>query len=567
MTNTRARIILSLAAAAVVIACVPAACGCGAAQVSEMVLRFDLPSDFTYDAEVINVGGEGGSLAELKRLPDGPSWTAVFTDPRPKRGTEYHGINFDNQGNVVAVGVIADFNTYYSVFTGELLVSKYDRNGWLLPGWPVTYVGEGWRWNEAHGVVVDPDGNIWISGYSGTVDNKYYFAVWKLDPNGNMMAGFPQYPAGPMAYGNQVIIDSNGDILACGGTGPSRYEKMVVVKYRPDGTPAEGWPKTYQVPGSQRNFAYGIIEDHDGNLVIAGFTQTGDSTDAALWKLDASGNLLGGWPKVWDSGAGYDEYYSVSQDAGGDYCVVGIAMDPDWERGRLLISKYNVEGEQLTSDGWPQIYEGSGLRDYSPPDSWGGCVDSAGNISAATTCQSDTHVDTVKYTSAAVMAGGFPKVYGGEGYFDVTRYCTVDDMDNIYTVGFSEFEDGTQMDYSTFIVKYPPAAYSTARPAVFANQGLSYSRLTGFSETLGAESEGTVAYQLSPDGEDWYYHDGGGWVGAADKYHANTASEVNDNIGSFAEQVGGGTLYVKAFLVSDGEQMVRLESITISYEE
>jgi hypothetical protein len=567
MNASKAKVLFSILIMLAMLAVPLAISGCSAAQVSEMILQFDQPSDFTYNPDVINVGGEGGSSAELKRLPDGPLWTATYTDPRPLLGPEYHGINFDSDGNIVAVGVIANFNTYYSVFTGELIVAKYDQNGQLLPGWPVTYIGEGWRWNEAHNVVVDAEGNIWVSGYTGTVDNKYYFAIWKLDPNGNMMEGFPQYPTGPMAYGNQIITDSKGDIVACGGTGPSRYEKMVLVKYKQDGTTAEGWPKTYQVPGNELNFAYGLIEDDDGNLVVSGFTQTAGSTDAALWKLDTDGNVLDGWPKVWDSGAGYDEYYSVSQDSNGDYCLVGIAMDPTWDHGKLLITKYSKEGEQLTSDGWPQIYEGSGLRDYSPPDSWSGCVDSAGSIAAAATCQSDTHVDTVKYTRDAVMAGGFPHVFNGEGYFDVTRYCTVDDMNNIYTVGFSEFDDDTQRDYSTFIIKYPPAAYSTAKPAVVTNQGFSYSKLTGFSETLGAENQGMAAYQLSSDGEDWYYHDGGGWVAATDKHEANTASEVNDSIGSFAEQAGGGTLHIKAFLVSDGEQMVQLESITVNYEE
>ena len=567
MTALKTRLLLSFLVVTAMSAVPLALCGCSDTRVSEMIIQFDQPAGFVYDPDVISVGGEGGSMAELKRLPDGPFWTATYQDPRPRLCAEYHGINFDNDGNIVAVGVIADMNTYYSVFTGELIVSKYDRNGQLLPGWPVTYIGEGYRWNEAHNVVVDDQDNIWVSGYTGTVDNKYYFAVWKFDPDGSMAQGFPQYPAGPMAYGNQIIIDSNGDIVACGGDGPSRYEKMLLVRYKQDGTPAEGWPKTYQFPGAQHSFAYGIIQDSDGNLVVAGFVNTTGSTDAALWKLDAAGNVLDGWPKVWDSGAGYDEYYSVSQDSSGDYCLVGIARDPDWGRGQLLLTRYSKEGEQLASEGWPQIYGASGLRDYSPPDSWCGCVDSAGSIAAAATCQSDTHVDTVKYTSGAAMAAGFPKAYGEEGYFDVTRYCTVDDMDNIYTVGFSEFEDGTQTVYPTFIVKYPPAAYSTARPAVVTQQGLSYSRLSGFKEALGVENQGTVTYQLSPDGEEWYYHDGGGWVGTSLKHQANTASEVNDAIGTFAEQVGGGALYVKAFLVSAGEEMVQLASLSIEYEQ
>jgi len=45
-------------------------------------------------------------------------------------------------------------------------------------------------------------------------------------------------------------------------------------------------------------------------------------------------------------------------------------------------------------------------------------------------------------------------------------------------------------------------------------------------------------------------------VGEADRYQANPSSEVNGNMSAFAEHEGGNTLYVKAFLVSDGELVV-----------
>ncbi|MDY6794154.1 MAG: hypothetical protein SWK76_02550 [Actinomycetota bacterium] len=539
---------------------------------SESIFRFDDPSRCEYDEAVISVNEDGDTLAELKELSEGDTWTAVYNDPRPETGPEYHGCTLDNDGNVVAVGVIALFQTAYSVFTGEFIVVKYDQSGQLLPGWPVIYKEEGFRWNEAHNVVVDADDNIWVSGYTGTVGNDFYFAVWKLGPDGSLAEGWPRFPFGPNAYGNNIIVDSRGNILACAGgsygkTVEGVTDYMVVMKYGPDGTPAEGWPKTYQVPESRHNFAYGLAEDMDGNFLVAGFTQTGGNRDAALLKIDSEGNVIEGWPKTWDSGSGwYDEYYTVSQDRNGDYCLVGICQDATGENGRLLVTRFSEEGEQLTSEGWPRIYERDGLRDWSPPDSWGGSVDSSGNIVAAATCQSDTHVDTVKYTPEASMFAGFPKIFDGEGRFDVTRSCCVDDLDNIYTVGFSEFDDGTEQDYYTFIVKYPPAAYCTARPAIVLDTGLDATGLAGFGETLGSENEGSMAYQLSPDGEEWYYHGGSSWTGASDKFQANTADEVSRSIGSFAEQAGGGMLHLKAFLVSDGTQKVQLEAVTVSHK-
>jgi len=339
----------------------------------------------------------------------------------------------------------------------------------------------------------------------------------------------------------------------------------VIKKYKADGSVVEGWPKTYGVDGSQENFAYDIMQDSDANLVVAGYSQTAGVRVASLYKLDANGNVLPGWPKTWSSGSGgYDEYFAVSQDTGGDYCLVGITGASE-ESGKLLVTRYSVEGEQLIA-GWPQVYDHNGVRDASPPDAWGGGVDTAGNIVAAAMCQSETNVTTVKYTLEADMASGYPKVIQQPGYYEVTRSCSVDELDNVYTVGYWELEDGSHGDYTTFIAKYPPGRYSTARPSAVVKQGICYTGLVGFNEVPGPENEGDFAYQLSPDGAEWYYHDGTEWRKATTKYETNTAAEINDSLGDYSGMIGPGTLYIKVFLVSDGSQKVQLESLSVEYE-
>ena len=111
-----------------------------------------------------------------------------------------------------------------------------------------------------------------------------------------------------------------------------------------------------------------------------------------------------------------------------------------------------------------------------------------------------------------------------------------------------------------------PGTYSDARPAAVIKQGICYTTLSGFSETMGPENGGSIVYQLSPDGSDWYFFDGSRWKNAATEVDANTAEEIDEHIEGYAEKVGPGTLYIKAFLVSDGNQKVQLESITITFE-
>lgn len=552
MKDEKVRASLCLLATLVLSAGLIAAAGCGGQAGLAQTVPCSEPSAFTYDTDLIVVNAEGDSLLELKALPDA-YWTATYKDPRPLSGPEYHVIDFCPDGNIVAVGDFADFGDWSS----EVILGKYDRNGQPLPGWPKFYKGPGSHWNEGQDVVVDAAGNIIVAGYAD---------IWRFDPEGNVMAGWPQDFMGDRSISTAVIIDSNGDIVACGSSDGEKYGRFVLKKYKPEAGIVEGWPKTYGIDGSEENFAYDLMQDPDGNLVVAGYSETAGVRVATLYKMDPDGNVLPGWPKTWSSGSGgYDEYFAISQDVNGDYCLVGIT-GATWDNGKLLVTKYSIDGEQLATSGWPQIYDHNGVRDASPPDAWGGSVDSAGGIAAAATCQSDTNVTTVRYSSEAAMTGGFPKVMNKDGYREVTRSCTVDDQDNIYTVGYWEVDDGTHADYTTFIAKYPPGTYSTGRPAAVIKQGICYTTLTGFSETPGPENEGSIVYQLSPNGSDWYFHDGSEWTDAATEYDTNTADEINERIADYAEKVGPGTLYIKAFLVSDGSQKVQLESITINYE-
>ncbi|USN58627.1 MAG: hypothetical protein H6767_00460 [Candidatus Peribacteria bacterium] len=73
-----------------------------------------------------------------------------------------------------------------------------------------------------------------------------------------------------------------------------------------------------------------------------------------------------------------------------------------------------------------------------------------------------------------------------------------------------------------------------------------------------------MKYQLSANGTDWKYYSGS-WITATGSVlnQTNTASEISAHITSFS--TGGHSIYVKAFLVSDGSQQVSIDHIDISY--
>jgi hypothetical protein len=111
-----------------------------------------------------------------------------------------------------------------------------------------------------------------------------------------------------------------------------------------------------------------------------------------------------------------------------------------------------------------------------------------------------------------------------------------------------------------------PAHYPEDNPTVQNNTWQTYDSLSSFSETLGAGNVGSVKYQISNDGTNWYYWNGSNWVAASGYSQTNTALEVNTNCGQFDDDVGRGDFYFKAFLHSDGAaQQVELDQVDLGY--
>jgi hypothetical protein len=128
-----------------------------------------------------------------------------------------------------------------------------------------------------------------VAGYSIIDGRSWVFSVWRLDAQGGMLPGWPRYVASGHAYGTGVVIDANGDIVACGSSGPTGRDQILLAKYRPDGSAVEGWPKSLKPVAGQGAFSYDVIQDADGNLVVAGYAgSAAGGRDAVLYKLDAA---------------------------------------------------------------------------------------------------------------------------------------------------------------------------------------------------------------------------------------------------------------------------------------
>lgn len=115
-------------------------------------------------------------------------------------------------------------------------------------------------------------------------------------------------------------------------------------------------------------------------------------------------------------------------------------------------------------------------------------------------------------------------------------------------------------------VSIGPDHYNAGKPAIVNISGQAYNTLESFSAITSPTSEGTVSFQISNNGIDFYYFNGSNWV-VAGANDSNSESTVDQNIATFPSDVGTGNFHFKAFLISDlGTQSVDLDDIAINYD-
>jgi prepilin-type N-terminal cleavage/methylation domain-containing protein len=111
-----------------------------------------------------------------------------------------------------------------------------------------------------------------------------------------------------------------------------------------------------------------------------------------------------------------------------------------------------------------------------------------------------------------------------------------------------------------------PASYPTDNPSIYPIASTSVPGITSwasFSETA-TKNGGEIYYQLSNDnGSTWKYWNGSAWTSVVGATDFNLASTVSANIGSFT--IVNAQIKFRAFLESDGTQLVQLDNINIGF--
>jgi len=201
--------------------------------------------------------------------------------------------DINNDGNhEIVVGLMYASDIYPDERYGGLYA--FDRNGNILPGWPVEKGFEFWSIPSLADFDNDGDLEIAIDELGGK--------TFLFHHDGTLVAGWPQHTSWSSYY-SSIIGDVNGDdslniLTTAGGIYSCPYNCGGVYAWNDDGTLIEGFPKVTEVDAQ----APATIADIDNDGKIELIASSNWDFDIVNGKEKHKGSIY-----VWDLDAPYDQ--------------------------------------------------------------------------------------------------------------------------------------------------------------------------------------------------------------------------------------------------------------------
>ncbi|HEY0867281.1 MAG TPA: SBBP repeat-containing protein [Fimbriimonas sp.] len=254
----------------------------------------------------------------------------------------------DPLGNLIVTGY-----SYRAPGGIDYFTIKYDTRGKVL--WTRRYDGIGHGRDEAVDVAVDVDGNVVVTGSSFTDEaNGMDIVTLKYDPNGNLLwEARHSGPGGGDDTPGAVAVDPFGNVVVTGqDVGIDTALDFTTIKYDPGG--GNLWTVRYNGLTDHDDAGRAIAIDADGNIYVTGYSFGGaaNGIDYCTFKYDPAGTRL--WRSRYNNSYGrYDAAHAIDIDASGNVFVTGESMD--WLGSINYITlKYNSAGRER----WGKRYTG-----------------------------------------------------------------------------------------------------------------------------------------------------------------------------------------------------------------
>jgi len=366
-------------------------------------------------------------------------WVASFN---PQSVSDFGSfVAVDTSGNTYVTGVSVSDSVPWLDYT----TVKYNADG--VQQWMTKYNGPGNGNDEPHSMVVDNDGNVYVTGVS---EGDHFvtgadFATIKYNS-----AGVQQWVArynGPASLddaGTSVAVDNVENVYVTGisydlTTGGDYH----TIKYNAAGV--QQWLRTYSSPGTVTDIPRSLAVDNSGNVYVTG----NSAGDFGTIKYNSSG--IQQWVAIYNGpGSAVDDAISLAVDDSGNTYVTGRSNGGSSTQNDYATVKYDSAGAQQ----WVARYNGPGSGNDEPKslaiDNNEGMYVTGSDYEGAST---GVDYATVKYNTAGVEQ--WVARYNGPGggvHNDQPTSMAVDNEGNVYVTGSDYGGASTGVDYAT--IKY-----------------------------------------------------------------------------------------------------------------
>ena len=346
---------------------------------------FDYPATLAVDSSgnVFVTGysdgnGTDNDFATIKYSDTGvPLWTNRYNGPGNGVDSSL-ALVVDGNGNAIVTGISLGNGTGFDYAT-----IKYSSAG--VPLWTNRYAGPGDDY--AVGISVDKSGNVVVTGHSASLGSEPDYLTISYSPGGIPLWTNRYNGTGNGSDGaNSVIINDNGDIFVTGasiGAGPG-YD-CATLAYSSMGVPL--WTNRYNSPENGYDGGGFLALDKDRNVFVLGSI----GTEYLTLAYSIAGTPL--WTNRFVNGNGDFGPSGIATDSEGNVFVTGAAADEAFGnssdyitikyssslRPRLLAQKLN-NGIVLT---WPTnagAFTLQSATNLNPPILWSDSTDTPSRV-------------------------------------------------------------------------------------------------------------------------------------------------------------------------------------------
>src|SRR4029453_6388982 len=234
---------------------------------------------------------------------------------------------------------------------GEFITLKFNSSGVLQ--WAMPYNGSTSSIDYANCIVVDGDGNSYITGWSGGANNLHDITTIKNAPDGNKL-WVKRYngTANDNDSAYWLALDASGNVYVTGQSVETGSDNdITTIKYSPNGDVL--WTKHYNGSGNGFEGGQAIAVDTDGNAYVTGNHTTTTGLECVTLKYSAAGDLS--WTASFNGpDASGGVFISIALDDSANAYVSGFVFS----RGATDFAtvKYDTNGIEQ----WSQLYNGPG---------------------------------------------------------------------------------------------------------------------------------------------------------------------------------------------------------------